>query len=282
MPSLTQELIEQAARVDPDRTLATSFLGAQERHRVLSLILFAHEIGRARAAVTEAGLAAIRLQWWRDVVEQIYTGTVVRAQPIAIALSQTVQEVALPRLYFDAMIDGHESALDTAPFANWAEIDAYHDATHGNLSRLSALACGITTLTTPHSDVAREAAIAWGLSRLIVTTPQWCVRRSSWLPAHVRNGLDLEALYAGTVTPSLVTALRAVEGRIHDAKIAANKALAQAKLGNAFGVVAYACLASRYAKGFVPNSKQGWAAPDEPTLLERQIRLTVVVARGRL
>jgi 15-cis-phytoene synthase len=120
VPSLSADLIEQAARVAPDLTLATSFLEAPQRGRVISLILFAHEIARARASVTEPGLAAIRLQWWRDVVDQIYSGSSVRAQPIATGLQQTINEVPLPRLYFDAMIDAHEKEIDATPFDAWS------------------------------------------------------------------------------------------------------------------------------------------------------------------
>jgi 15-cis-phytoene synthase len=282
MPNLTQDLIEQAARVDPDRTMATSFLGVQERKRVISLILFAHEIARARAAVSEAGLAAIRLQWWCDVVEQIYAGTVVRAQPIAIALSQTVQEAGLPRLYLDAMIDAHERELDATPFNTWTDIDAHLDATHGNLSRLCALACGTTTLSTALNEAARAAGVAWGLSRLIVTTPQWCTRRAIWLPVETHDSLDLEALYAGDVNKALATAIHTAQDRVRDATTQTNSALKQAKLGEAFPVLAHACLAGRYAKGFKPDPNRGWSIPRPPSLLERQVRLTLAVAAGKI
>jgi 15-cis-phytoene synthase len=282
MPSLTPDLIEQAARVDPDRTLATSFLGAVQRNRVISLILFAHEIGRARAAVSEPGLAAIRLQWWRDVVEQIYSGTQVRAQPIAIALSQTVQEATLPRIYLDAMIDAHERELDASPFATWAEVEAYLDATHGNLIRLCALACGVATLTKAINDVARHAGLAWGLSRLFVATPQWCTRRATWLPDDARSSLDLEALFAGDVTPELVAILRGVQARVGAAKNDTNKALALANLAEAFPIIAHAGLALPYAKAFMPDPKRGWSQPRDVSLLARQVRMTIAVARGRV
>jgi phytoene/squalene synthetase len=282
MPTLTQDMIEQAARVDPNRTLATSFLDGAERNRVIALILFAHEIGRARAAVSEPGLAAIRLQWWRDVIEQIYEGKPVRAQPIAIALSETLQEANLPRLYLDAMIDAHEAELEATPFATWAELETYLDATHGHLARLCALACGVPSLNTALDEVARESAIAWGLSRLLVATPQWCTRRGTWLPAEVRSSIDLEGLYSGAVDTALVAALQTVRARVHTAHHATNRALGQAKPGQAFPVFAHTCLADTYVKGFMPNPQKGWSAPNDPSLLVRQIRMTLAVARGRV
>jgi 15-cis-phytoene synthase len=282
MPSLTPDLVEQAARVAPDHTLATSFLEADQRQRVISLILFAHEIARARANVSEPGLAAIRLQWWRDVIEQIYSGVVVRAQPIAVALAQTVREAALPRLFFDAMIDAHEAELLATPFSSWADLEAYLDATHGNLARLSALACGLGAITTPLNEAAKQSALAWGLARLIVNTPQWCTRRASWLPEAVATSLDKEALYAGDVSAGLIGVFRTILKRISAAHKAANLALSRAKLDGSFPVVAHAALALPYAKGYLPDQKRGWSGPREVTLLKRQIIITLAVARQRI
>lgn len=287
MPSLTPDLIEDAARVDPDRTMATSFLGASERARVITLILFAHEIARARATVSEAGLAAIRLQWWRDVVEQIYTGAVVRAQPIAVALAATVKDADLPRAYLDAMIDGYERELDAAPFATWGELETYLDAIYGNFNRLAFLATGTKIINVPIDQTARATGIAWGLARLIAGTPQWSARRSTWLPRDQHEHFDLEALYAGSVSqkstrPKLNELVKGTIARVKTACEAANRAIADAKLGTSFAVVAPACLAKRYAAANLPFLLLNGAHPRDVSLLERQLRVTLAVARGRI
>jgi phytoene/squalene synthetase len=282
MATLTPDLVEDAARTQPDRTLATSFISPEARARVIALILFSHEIGRARAVVSEPGLAAIRLQWWRDTIEQIYAGAAIRAQPVAVALGATIQEAGLPRTYFDAMIDGHELELDTIPFATWADLDAYLDATQGNLNRLSLLASGVASITTPMDQAARQAGIAWGLAALMGAMPQWCLRRCTWLPSEVRDSLELESLYSGQVTSSLTTALVDVLRRIEIARKATNLALASAQVGASFPVLAHACLAQRYGRANLPKANQPWSQPREVSLFERQLRITASVARGRV
>jgi 15-cis-phytoene synthase len=282
MATLTPYLVEDAARTQPDRTLATSFISPDARARVIALILFSHEIGRARAVVSEPGLAAIRLQWWRDTIDQIYAGGTIRAQPVAVALSATIQEVSLPRPYFDAMIDGHELELDATPFATWADVDGYLNATQGNLNRLSLLASGITSITTPMDQAARQAGIAWGLSTLMGAMPQWCVRRSTWLPSEVTDRLDLESLYGGQITSPLQTALTSVLERIKVARKATNVALACAQIGASFPVLAHVCLAQRYGQTSLPQANQPWSQPREVSLLERQLRITLSVARARV
>jgi phytoene synthase len=41
---------------------------------MIALILFTHEVARARQAVSEPMLAAIRLQWWREALDEIFSG----------------------------------------------------------------------------------------------------------------------------------------------------------------------------------------------------------------
>jgi phytoene/squalene synthetase len=282
MATLTPDLVEDAARTQPDRTLATSFIGPDARASVIALILFSHEIGRARAVVSEPGLAAIRLQWWRDTIDQIYAGAAIRAQPVAVALGVTIQEANLPRPYFDAMIDGHELELDTKPFATWADLEGYLDATQGNLNRLSLLASGVASITTPMDQAARQAGIAWGLAALMGAMPQWCLRRCMWLPSEIRDGLELESLYSGQVTSSLTTAFVDVLKRIKIARKATNAALVSAKSGASFPVLAHACLAQRYGRANLPVANQPWSQPREVSLLERQLRITASVARARV
>jgi phytoene/squalene synthetase len=282
MPTLTPQQIEDAARAMPDHTLATSFLEPDARMRVIGLVLFHHEIARARAVVSEAGLAAIRLQWWRDTIDQIYAGQIVRAQPTAIAIKQVIEEAHLPRTLFDAMIDGYESALDAHPFPTWSALKVYLDATLGNLNRLSLLVAGQTALTTVADHAACEVGIAWGLAHLMRATPSWLARRCSWLPEEACEGLDREALFAGQVTAQLRSILSASQGHIAKARNTANACLAQAKLNITFPALAHACLVTRQAKAAMPAIGNEWRVKPDASLLTRQISMTLSVARGRI
>lgn len=287
MPELTTDLIEEAARVQPDRTLSTAFLDPVSRARVIALLLFANEIARARAAVSEPALAMIRLRWWTDVLDQIYGGqiyggTTLRTHPIAMALAEVIGERALPRRYFQEMIDAHGCEVDAMPFETWDALEHYLDHTQGHLNRLSLLVSGVTSLSTPANDAARWSGIALGLSHLIATLPQWCARRSNWLTADLRANLNLEAMYQGQIEPALGTVLSGIVRQIKDARRNANQAIKTAGLGQSFPVLAPACLASRYAKAQLPKTNGAWTKPAEIALLERQIRLVSAVGLQRV
>lgn len=278
MPTLTPQQVEDAARAMPDHTLATSFLEPQARARVVLLLLFTHEISRARSVVSEAGLGAIRLQWWRDTIEQIYTGQVLRAQPTAVALAGVIQEAGLPRALFDEMIEGYEKELAAMPFQTWAQLERYLDLTHGNLARLSLLAAGLPAITTVIDLAARQVGVAWGLAHLIATTPSWLDRRGVWLPHDAIKDLDLEQLFAGQVDGATRVALGIVVARLQRARDDAMKSLKQAKLGNCFPVLAHACLARDKASRAIPKPGSAWVTRPNASLLQRQIRITGAVA----
>ena len=63
-----------ARRHDPDRFLCAIFAPAERREALFTLIAYNHELARAREAAKTPLLALMRLQWWRDVVDDAAAG----------------------------------------------------------------------------------------------------------------------------------------------------------------------------------------------------------------
>ena len=59
---------------DPDRSLAASFAPREARADLFALIAFNVELARIAEIVTEPGLGAIRLQWWREAIDRAAKG----------------------------------------------------------------------------------------------------------------------------------------------------------------------------------------------------------------
>lgn len=281
MITLSPDMIEQAAQVAPDQTLATSFLSPGARAGMVALILFAHELARARQAVSEPMLAAIRLQWWREALDEIYEAKKVRAQPTAQALAETIATFDLPRVWLDAMVDGFGVEQDEAPFATWADLAKHGDQTYGNFNRLALLIAGAPAISASMDQVARHAGIMWRMCDLLAQWPRWTHRRQLFLPVEAQNGLDLETTFSGKTSPKLVRALAQAHSHILDAHRAVNQACRQVSFGQAFPAVAYAALAMPYAKAFKVLSDP-FRQVASLSLLERQLRLVWAVARQRL
>ena len=80
---------------DPDRFLCALFAPAERREALFALIAFNHELARAREAASNPMAALIRLQWWRDALEEARLGRPARRHEVAAPLHDAVTGGAL-------------------------------------------------------------------------------------------------------------------------------------------------------------------------------------------
>ncbi|MGH6871307.1 MAG: phytoene/squalene synthase family protein [Rhizomicrobium sp.] len=161
---------------DPDRWLSALFAPAAKRPFLHALYAFNHEIARVAETVTQPMLGEIRLQWWRETVEQAREGRP-RDHDVARALAAVFAETGLPFAPFDAMLDARlfDSGEDT--FETLAELETYAGATSGNLMRLAAGVLGGVD-----DSSARNAGVAYALIGVIRAIPFHAARRKLFLP----------------------------------------------------------------------------------------------------
>ncbi len=184
-PSLAQFV----RRHDPDRFFCTLFAPDAAREILFTLYAFNHEIARAREAAREAGLALIRLQWWREVVEGAERGHEV-ATPLRAALAAgALREEALL-----AMIGAREAecapALETV--VDW---HAYLAGSRG----LLAVAAG-RVLGADGAQLGRLADLGAGYGAAGI------LRSVGWLAGQGRCLLPADMLAAEGLTPDDVLA----------------------------------------------------------------------------
>ncbi len=82
-----KELELKLKTVDEDRWLATRYSPKPIRSRLVAFYCLVHELDRA-LTMSEPMLGHIRVQWWREVVEQIYSDQSVRSHDLALALKE--------------------------------------------------------------------------------------------------------------------------------------------------------------------------------------------------
>lgn len=109
---------------DPDRFFGSRFYPQARRGAVLALYGFDLEIGKTAQMVSEPMLGHIRLQWWRETVDEIYAGTVKRhevVEPLAAAIAAH----NLPAELFIAAIDGRRLDVDADAVIDRARLVDY-------------------------------------------------------------------------------------------------------------------------------------------------------------
>jgi len=149
---------------DPDRFLAVMAAPPRARPVLAALYAFNLEVARAPWVTGEPMIAEMRLQWWRDALEEIAAAGPVRAHPVTGALAAVLDaegSEALDRLVaarrFDIYRDAHASE---------AAFEAYLDATAGGLHWTAARLLGARA-----EDDVRAVARASGLANLLLAIP---------------------------------------------------------------------------------------------------------------
>jgi phytoene synthase len=160
-------------RDDHDRYLTVLHARPDDRPTLFSLYAFNLEIAKTREVVSEPALGEIRLQWWRETVEQLYAGEC-REHEVVRALSDVVRERDVPQQALQDLIDAREADLYDEQPKCLMELEAYAESTGGGIQALAALALGGTNGAL---ESARHVGIAWALTGLIRA-----------LPFHVRQG----------------------------------------------------------------------------------------------
>ncbi|NDC57589.1 MAG: hypothetical protein EBZ50_01910 [Alphaproteobacteria bacterium] len=277
---MTETLDALVRRVDEDRWLAARFAPQAQRPWLIAIYAAYHEIAKTAEVVSEQGLGAIRLQYWRDGVAAIYAGAPVADHPVLAALTDAIRGADLPRPLIDAMIDARENDFDQAPFETWAELDAYVDATAGAVIELAVRACDpAQTLTPERRAILRAAGRAWGYIGLARAEAVWTARNRTFLPKQLRDhvGLDLAEALGPRGGHVRVAAERAILDRGLGA-LRECRAVASALPPAMFPAVAYVSFAEDYARALMRADRR--QTPLGP--LARRFKLIKATMSGAL
>jgi 15-cis-phytoene synthase len=128
-------------RGDPDRFLAVMAAPPEARAQLFPLYAFNLEIARAPWVTEEPLIAEMRLQWWRDVVENAASGAA-RAHEVAGPLHAVIQDFGLPVDVLDRLVAARRWDVHHAPHADRATLDSYLDDTGAGLMWLAARTLG--------------------------------------------------------------------------------------------------------------------------------------------
>jgi phytoene/squalene synthetase len=180
---------------DRDRYIADLFAPEPARRHLFALHAFSVEVARVRDVVRDPALGEIRLQWWRDAIEQGDGG----GNPIATALTATMARFALPKGAFDRLIDARLFDLYDDPMPTLNDLEGYAGDTSSALFHLAAMV--LAGGRDPGTAIgAGHAGVAYALTGLLRALPRHAARRQCYFPESmiVSRSVDKEAMFAGT------------------------------------------------------------------------------------
>ena len=153
-----QACAEIVQRGDPDRFLAAMAAPVAARRVLFPLYAFNVEVARAPWVTEEAMIAEMRLQWWRDALDEIAQGKVVRAHEVTAPLAEVLS--AKDADILDKLVQARRWDIYKDPFEDDAHFSEYLDATSGHLAWVSARAMGVSIGEKAVRDVAWASGLA--------------------------------------------------------------------------------------------------------------------------
>ena len=205
-------------RHDRDRYQIALFAPAERRDALFALYAFNYEIARIRETVREPMLGLMRLQWWRDTLDDIYAAKLPRRHEVVAPLAQAITAYGLSKAHFSALLDARAQDMEEVPPESLAALENYAAGTSGSVIMLALEVLGVRD---PRAvEAGRDIGIAYSLAGLLVAAPFQARRRRTFLPAALtaQHGIDLErCLFALRPSAELAAAARAIadRGRAH-------------------------------------------------------------------
>ncbi|MEM8632760.1 MAG: squalene/phytoene synthase family protein [Pseudomonadota bacterium] len=160
-----QACAEIVKRGDPDRFLAVMAAPPGAREVLFPLYAFNVEVARAPWVTDEPAIAEMRLQWWRDALEEIGGGGRVRSHEVTTPLAGVLDGKGARSL--DALVAARRWDIYKDAFEDAVHFDEYLDATSGGLLWIAARA-----LAAEEESAVRAAGWAQGLANWFLAIPE--------------------------------------------------------------------------------------------------------------
>ncbi|WP_374651929.1 squalene/phytoene synthase family protein [Dongia sp.] len=198
--------LEELRRGDRDRFLCAVAAPLSLRGDLATLYAFNLELAGIADKVSEPMLGLIRLQWWRDALDEIAAGRPHRHHLVQ-DLADLVDRRGLGIDRLRGLVDARERDVEATQPESLDALETYAAATAGALAELALDIC-TDAATADWRGVARQAGTAYGLVGILRATPYLARHRRVMLP-----GVDRDRLLDLRPGPDLAPTVKKVADR---------------------------------------------------------------------
>jgi 15-cis-phytoene synthase len=191
-------------RHDPDRFLCALFAPPERRDALLALVAYNHELARAREAARTPMVALMRLQWWRDAVEEAIEGKPPRRHEVAGPLAAAIQDARLDPADLLALADAREAEAEEEEDGLPA-VPAFEAYLRGTAGRLAVAAGRLLGAPPEASPSLEQRGTAYGAAGVLRAVPALARQGRCLLPADLlaAHGLTAAKVLRDPTAPAL-------------------------------------------------------------------------------
>lgn len=206
------DVARQVRQYDRDRFATVLFAPPDRREALFALYAFNLEIAGVRERVREPMMGLMRLQWWREALEQTYAGGPA-AHPVLEPLGDAIRRFELPRERFEALLAARERDMDDEPPRDLGALEDYAEGTAASVTLLALQVLGARGEAA--QAAGRAVGAAWALTGILRAVPFHAALGRVNLPRSLMReaGVAPEALKAGKAPSGMAEVAKAVAAR---------------------------------------------------------------------
>ncbi|KAJ7109732.1 isoprenoid synthase domain-containing protein [Mycena crocata] len=156
---------------------------------------FSTELSMVQDNVSVATIGAVRMQFWRDAVRDIYAGRPPR-HPVALALHQVTQMANLPAYHLKRIVDARDEELRTTSYPTSDALVAHAESVSSSVLYLLLALRGLSA-SEPLAHAASHLGTAQTLATLLWSMPHHIAQRRLPIPLDIcaRHSVKQEELF---------------------------------------------------------------------------------------
>lgn len=192
---------------------ALLFAGEEERAALLALAAYRAEVLEVPREVSDAGVGAVKLNWWREELQRLFDGR--PRHPVSQALAPVIERHGFSREPFDQVLEAAQMDLEYGSYPGLRELTVYCHHAGG----LTDPACRVAGPDTPETAAfAHDLAMGLELTRMLRHLGRDAAAGRVYIPEAdlAAEGLDREAVIARRDSPALRRVLAAQGKRAGD------------------------------------------------------------------
>ncbi|XP_064394510.1 NADH dehydrogenase (ubiquinone) complex I, assembly factor 6-like [Halichondria panicea] len=193
--------IQSVRKHDYDHYLCCLLLPKSSQASAFSIRAFNIEIAQIQNQVSEQSIGKMRLQFWKDALNNIYKGAP-PLHPVALALAEAVGKHKLTKKWLTRVVEARDST-QTRLFRSTEELETYAEHTFSSLLYLTLETLGVRDVNSDHA--ASHVGKAEGIVTLLRASNFYRASRHVPIPMDImiRHGASQEDFIRGQLSQPL-------------------------------------------------------------------------------
>jgi phytoene synthase len=184
-----QYVQDKAAASGSSFYYAFLFLPKPRRAAITAFYAFCREVDDVVDEVSDPGVAATKLAWWRSEVAQAFAGQ--PHHPVMQALMPWTAEFGIEQRQLDAVIEGCKMDLEQTRYLDFPGLERYCHLVAGIVGEVAARIFGQTDPRT--TEYAHKLGLAFQLTNIIRDVGEDAMRGRIYLPVSELQQFDVKA-----------------------------------------------------------------------------------------